>query len=71
MYLFIDLLDFFHLPLLVYSSYVLVFFSKKCQPPRLLNLQLLQPLLRLFQRLFQPPRILDLQLALCAHAVLK
>ena len=46
---FIDFLDFFHPPLLVYCSYVLVF-SKQShpphlfQPPRLLILQLLQPL---------------------------
>ena len=45
----IDFLDFFHPPLLVYCSYVLVF-SKKShpprlfQPPRLLILQLLHPL---------------------------
>ena len=42
---FMDFLDFFHPPLLVYCSYVLVF-SKICllQPPRLLILQLLHPL---------------------------
>ena len=46
---FIDFLDFFHPPLLVYCSYVLVF-SKKShpprlfQPPRLLILQFLHPL---------------------------
>ena len=39
----IDFLDFFHPPLLVYCSYVLVF-SKKSHPPRLLILQLLHPL---------------------------
>ena len=46
---FIDFLDFFHPPLLGYCSYVLVFSKKShpqhlLQPPRLLILQLLQPL---------------------------
>ena len=40
---FIDFLDFFRPQLLVYSSYVLVFF-KTSHPPRLLILQLLLPL---------------------------
>ena len=40
---FIDFLDLFHPPLLVYCIYVLVFFSKKSHPPRL----------------FQPPRLLE------------
>ena len=40
---FIDFLDFFHPPLLVYCIYVLFFF-KKSHPLRLLILQLLHPL---------------------------
>ena len=55
--MFIDFLDFFHPPLLIYCSYCIyvLVFSKKSHPPCLFILQLLHPL----PRSFQPPRLLE------------
>ena len=44
---FVEFLDFFHPPLLVYYSYILGFFYKKSHPPRLFQppfLPILKPL---------------------------